>query len=825
MKALADIVEGDILCKLFGKSETELKRFKFSKGCLRLYTTENQRERVGSFDLNNFDTKFIEQVNERGNYQFVLIKGETYDVFRPKASELVKKALIAKLKKYCIQRTDFKTAYKVLSFLEYGNDTKAYLASNRKDDSKVVLKLYHKPKLNTEEGKRPSIRRSSSSVSTKTAEEAYKLLMMEAIILRRLDHLKNIPKVLEVYDTDSKYILAMTYSRGKSLKYFLRKNKFMSEKMCRGMVRGLLQLLKSMHKRQIVHRDLNLSNLILMSQGGKEPQLHLVDFSKSTILDQSKEEETTTDSERFIGTPGYIAPEVLNGQPYSPNSDMFSLGCIVFKMMIGRNPFFSAALDIKLGKEELLENNKQFNLDFLDLQWNSISKAGSEFVQNLLNPLPTMRMGVKEAIRHPWILGKGGEAKVSMDDQFNLIKEKAVLFRKRTIQMSQKSTSVLTRFLMAGIQQSSESKNGEAERKSKPNEAVPYLEGGLQVSANRNGSLSTLESTDSEDDSESEAATAILINEKVRYSQKDDEFQREENSISHLMCNYGSFRALSSDNVMEKPKESDSRCGLLRPSKTALGGDSFRRKSVDKIRLVVNGDSFNDLFDESETAMTPNFKFRGDANIIRKKQGSLVEDETNQRSNQEYLLKSFENDTLEVIEDINFNLMLPRSEMTPSFSPEFTCEFQSPDFFGSPNPNTHSYDRVHRRSLSKPEWNKTEEIGVRGCSELPTSGSVKSEAARNTRTKLSGSILQLPSSLQSESSRSTALEEMWLQSNCNSQDNGESQLKSQISMLSATSSVGFEEGDDNDPSLASTPRVPFSGGTNIRTLRAKLVGS
>ena len=99
-------------------------------------------------------------------------------------------------------------------------------------------------------------------------------------------------------------------------------------------IRQLLHGLEVMHKRNILHRDIKLSNIYLVDR--QSLQICLGDFGLSCIIDP------TGDQKLFdaCGTPGYVDPQVFIGEaPFSSKSDIFSLGCLLFKTLIGINIF------------------------------------------------------------------------------------------------------------------------------------------------------------------------------------------------------------------------------------------------------------------------------------------------------------------------------------------------------------------------------------------------------------------------------------------------------------------------------------------------------
>ena len=102
---------------------------------------------------------------------------------------------------------------------------------------------------------------------------------------------------------------------------------------------GILAALEAMHSRGIVHRDLKPSNVFLTPHGVK-----LLDFGLARPPALSVGDLEVTRSGTILGTPRYMAPEMLSDEPIGPPTDIFCLGSIVFEMLTGRPAFSGSTL-------------------------------------------------------------------------------------------------------------------------------------------------------------------------------------------------------------------------------------------------------------------------------------------------------------------------------------------------------------------------------------------------------------------------------------------------------------------------------------------------
>lgn len=115
--------------------------------------------------------------------------------------------------------------------------------------------------------------------------------------------------------------------------------------------------IQSLHERNILHRDIKVEN-ILMSDFSQEAKVRIADLGSAVKLASPAD----TTCFRF-GTPGYVAPEVLLGQPYSFSCDVWSLGCLMHVLLTATPPFWSADGDERMRRvcsEPLDLNGNQY---------------------------------------------------------------------------------------------------------------------------------------------------------------------------------------------------------------------------------------------------------------------------------------------------------------------------------------------------------------------------------------------------------------------------------------------------------------------------------
>ncbi|MCP2339884.1 serine/threonine-protein kinase [Actinomadura rupiterrae] len=162
-------------------------------------------------------------------------------------------------------------------------------------------------------------------------EVARKRLEREVATMRRVRG----PFVAELLDADftaHRPYIVTRYVQGRTLDEVLRERGPLRGSALRRLARGLARSLVAIHEGGVVHRDLKPSNVMLVDG---DPVV--IDFGLAHVLDATRLTLTGT----AIGTPGYLAPEVLDGERATPASDVFSWGASVVHAATGRPPFGS----------------------------------------------------------------------------------------------------------------------------------------------------------------------------------------------------------------------------------------------------------------------------------------------------------------------------------------------------------------------------------------------------------------------------------------------------------------------------------------------------
>ncbi len=163
----------------------------------------------------------------------------------------------------------------------------------------------------------------------------------EGIAACRITH----PNAVEVIDfgvsSNGIAYLVMELLSGRTLNTLLDEQRVLPLSRCAEIAVPICEALAAAHAAGIVHRDIKPHNIFLHTAGGREV-VKVVDFGIAKLMDQPAfDPEATGSTQRglLIGTPEYMAPERLLGQPYDERSDIYSVGVLLYLMLSGVMPF------------------------------------------------------------------------------------------------------------------------------------------------------------------------------------------------------------------------------------------------------------------------------------------------------------------------------------------------------------------------------------------------------------------------------------------------------------------------------------------------------
>jgi serine/threonine-protein kinase len=185
----------------------------------------------------------------------------------------------------------------------------------------------------------------------------------EVALLQSLKH-PAIISILDFGEQDGVLYFVMPFIRGRSLDSMLKKLHF-SPDMVWKILEPLAQALDYAHDHGVIHRDIKPSNILIdPGAAGTWEGMHpyLADFGLSKPVDGV----VLTEVGISIGTPHYMAPEQINGQPVTAATDVYSLGIVLYELLLGRVPFDDKSPELVVLKQirELPPTPTALNADF-----------------------------------------------------------------------------------------------------------------------------------------------------------------------------------------------------------------------------------------------------------------------------------------------------------------------------------------------------------------------------------------------------------------------------------------------------------------------------
>lgn len=225
----------------------------------------------------------------------------------------------------------------------------------------------------------------------KLSEEDEKALLDEVSILKEMNHI-HIIRLFDIFEEPSTYYLVMERMCGGELFDRIVAKAYYNEKEARDTCKIILEAVKYCHQNNVAHRDLKPENLLLLSEDD-DSEVKIADFGFAKRVFEPNSLKTQ------CGTPGYVAPEILEGTPYDERADMWSVGVILYILLGGYPPF------IEKTQRDLFRKIRKGEYEFHEEYWGTVSTDAKSLIASLLTVNPVPRLTADQALENLWILG------------------------------------------------------------------------------------------------------------------------------------------------------------------------------------------------------------------------------------------------------------------------------------------------------------------------------------------------------------------------------------------------------------------------------------
>lgn len=282
--------------------------------------------------------------------------------------------------KGCMSQRNFHQLFTPIKKLKQGAFASVYMVKRKADGKMFAAKAFSKEGLFTKK---------NGKVSFGLRQES---LINEIKIMRQFDHSK-ILKLYGIFESVNSIYLICELIEGRQLQEELQARQ-LSQTEVKTITQQLLQGLKVLADAGVTHRDLKPENIMMRNKDCSDTVI--IDFGLSTC--QSENQQLFS----RCGTPGFIAPEIINNKngetKCTPISDIFSLGLIFHYMLLGRSIFSSKT------QADVFTENKACQFDFDHIDYQRLSKESLNLMKSMLQVNPSERISAEQAMNHPYFM-------------------------------------------------------------------------------------------------------------------------------------------------------------------------------------------------------------------------------------------------------------------------------------------------------------------------------------------------------------------------------------------------------------------------------------
>ncbi|XP_035613315.2 serine/threonine-protein kinase 17A-like [Oncorhynchus keta] len=220
-------------------------------------------------------------------------------------------------------------------------------------------------------------------------------IIHEVAVLELATASQRVVNLHQVYEMAAEMVLVLQFAAGGEIfnQCVAERDDAFKEEDVKRLMRQILEGVSFLHRNNMVHLDLKPQNILLTSDT-LLGDIKIVDFGLSRMVSSSQE------LREIMGTPEYVAPEILNYEPISTATDMWSIGVLTYVMLTGISPFLGE------DKQETFLNISQINISYQEEELEHVDQAAITFIKALLIKEPQNRATAEECLQHQWLQPK-----------------------------------------------------------------------------------------------------------------------------------------------------------------------------------------------------------------------------------------------------------------------------------------------------------------------------------------------------------------------------------------------------------------------------------
>ncbi|BFU25287.1 protein kinase, putative [Entamoeba histolytica HM-1:IMSS-B] len=349
--------------------------FKESIGTLKIQISKNKFE--DKWYMLELDKKWIKEINKAEiRISINQLKFKEEEIKKEEIKE-EKDSLINSKDNENLNFEEFKSKYNIIGTSELGEGAFSIVVAGEiiKTKERVAIKKITKKDI---------------------PEDQLEMIKREIQLMRQLHH-KNIVKLFDVYENNEILYLILEYVEGGEL-YDRLVQGALNERQAACVLYQLVSAITYLHKNNIAHRDLKPENILCVYKN--KLYIKIADFGLSKDF-------STSLLQTCCGTPSYVAPEIIKGDCYTCQCDIWSIGVITYLVLSGNLPFYDE------NEEVIFDKILDGHYDFSSSIWQTISVKAKDFIMKCLNENPNERPTSFDLLKHSWL----SNAQVRLDTE------------------------------------------------------------------------------------------------------------------------------------------------------------------------------------------------------------------------------------------------------------------------------------------------------------------------------------------------------------------------------------------------------------------------